>query len=251
MIPSSSVSLEGTINGMGKTMKNIMMTAAAATFALGTAATAGTLTLTGGSAGDIPGMNQPVTPENDVLDTLFGAGSSMGGFFGSEVSAKAGTTMLRVELIGFEAGNLNTFTFEGNDLYTGGQNGAHNFNPATDVGDPLASTMVSTVGGVLDFVFSSLNVNSGATGSVANGSNPDENPLNGPAPYDINFFATFGDASTRTGEVLWLFLDDIGQSGGDNHDDLVIRISSVPLPAGALLLMSGLGALAIRRKRSA
>lgn len=248
MIASSSVSLEGTINGMGKTMKNIMITAAAATFALGTAVSAGTLTLTGGTAGDIPGQAQAVTPENDVLDAL-GLGPSMGGFFGATVDA-GDATRLKVELIGSEAGNVNTFTMDGTDLFTGGGN-ARTFDPNTDVGDPLASTIVTTVGGILDFVFSSLNTRTGATGSVANGANPDANPANMMAPFPINFFATFGNDSTRTGEVLWLFLDDIGQSGGDNHDDLVIRISSVPLPAGALLLMSGLGALAIRRKRSA
>jgi hypothetical protein len=234
---------------MGKTMKNIMITAAAATFALGTAVSAGTLTLTGGTAGDIPGTAQAVTPENDVLDAL-GLGPSMGGWFGSTVSVAAGTTALKIDLIGSEAGNTNTFTFEGNDIFTGGNN-ASSFDPNTDVGDPLASTTVSTVGGILDFVFSSLNTRNGATGSVANGANPDANPANMMAPFPINFFATFGDQATTTGNVLWLFLDDIGQSGGDNHDDLVIRISTVPLPAGALLLMSGLGALAIRRKRSA
>lgn len=229
-------------------MKRILAGAAAAFLAFGTAATAGPLSILGGSAGFIPGTAQDITPENDVLNAL-GLGPSLGGFFGATIDGGSSTSFL-IEFIGSEAGNTNTFAFEGNDIFTGGGNGNGNFNAATDVGNPLASKTVSSVGGILDFVFKSLNPRTGATGVVANGANPDGNPLHN-APFPMNFFATFGDNVTRTGSVLWLFLDDIGQTSGDNHDDLVIRISIVPLPAGALLLLSGMGALALRRKMRA
>jgi hypothetical protein len=183
-------------------------------------------------------MPQGFTPENDVLEAL-GLGSSLGGFFGTTVSIDGDATV-RVDLIGYEAGNTNSFTMNGSELFSGGGN-ANNVIAA----DPLASTVVDVTAGDLDFSFASVSPRTGATGSVANGSNP-------AVEFGvINFFASFGPGQedATSGNTLWLFLDDIGQTGGDNHDDLVIRISAVPLPAGAVLLMTGLGAMALRRKR--
>lgn len=220
-------------------MKKLWMVAAAATLALSSAASAATLSLSGGFGGSIPGTAQTITPENDVLDAL-GLGPSLGGFFGSTVSIDMDAT-LKVDLIGFEAGNTNSFAMNGSDLFSGGGNAN---NVMADI-NGLASAVVDVASGDLDFVFSSLSPRSGATGSVANGSNP-------AVEFGvINFFASFGpgNETATSGNTLWLFLDDIGQTGGDNHDDLVIRISAVPLPAGAVLLMTGLGAMALRRKR--
>lgn len=80
---------------------------------------------------------------------------------------------------------------------------------------------------------------SGPNGIVANG---DDNLKD---PTKVDFFA-----HQAADGFVYLFLDDAGGGFEDNHDDLVVRLSAVPLPAGAVLLLAGLGALALRRKLS-
>jgi hypothetical protein len=80
-----------------------------------------------------------------------------------------------------------------------------------------------------------------------------------------NFFVTFGDAFDTTingitassGQVAWLFLDDGGAGGDDNHDDMVIRLAieggrfNVPEPGSLLGLgLAGLAAAARSRKNA-
>lgn len=202
------------------------------------AASAATLSIVGGTVGTVPGGKA----KNDALAPL-GFPNSLAGFYGSAIELVGSNGKLKFERLGAEAGYTNKFIYTATDpdLTLTDPGGGNFFNP-----NGIDSFTVSNVlEGLLGFKFHT----SGGNLSVANGSNPD-NTQPTPKP-GINFFATFGDGNTRNGSILYLFFDDDGANNDDNHDDLVIRISVVPLPAGGLLLIGAVAGLAALRRRKA
>ncbi|MEO1362162.1 MAG: VPLPA-CTERM sorting domain-containing protein [Pseudomonadota bacterium] len=230
-------------------MKKSLLLAGAAVLALSSAATAATFSVDG-VKGVIPASGQT----NEVLTNVFGMGSAAG-FFGSEVSISDAAT-IEVNFFGYEAGFTNSFEIEG----TGGSSasfstGVPSFLYAANAATPLLSSTITVGAGVLDFSFSTLGDTITSAATVENDStNANSNTDNSASPAIANFFTSLSTSA----ETVFLFFDDAGGGDDDNHDDFVVSLSvvppgqepePVPLPAGGLLLIGGLGAFAMARRR--
>ncbi len=191
-----------------------------------------------GVLGSIPGPGLEV---NDLLDDIYGAGTtSRDGYYGATITLSEPATIY-FTYRGKEAGFVNAF----------GVGALEIFNTGTT---PVGTTITMALGaGVLPFWFT-VDTGAGSAANCVSGTDSFGHPCNpdnvGSAP---NFFTSFSGLGTDTsGTTLILFLDDGG--GGpddDNHDDMAIRISTVPEPGSMLLVGSGLAALWARRRRRA
>jgi PEP-CTERM motif len=204
------------------------------------------LTLSGGTAGVIPGG-----ATNEFIATGLFSGPSIGGYFGAQIlvhpSGGAVPDGVLVEVFGAEAGFHNQFNLGGGEVFDhpGGT------IIASDLGAPLRSYFTAAVApGPLPFSF---DVNRNAA-SVFN---------SGGKAGGANFFAScnpFGSTSGSGGRScnsVYAFLDDGGAGPDGDYDDLLVRITVtgvtlVPEPGTlALLAVALLGAgIVTRRKRS-
>lgn len=212
--------------------------------AVATATMIGAGAVSAATVGSIPGGGI-----NNGLQPIFGV-DSVDGFFGANIGLTgAASADVTVDFLGFEAGRINAFEYEGVELFA-----TDGTTDKTWDTTGTGSTVVSAFAGLLDFIFTTSNA-AGLIGIAANGANPDGSVVDA-----MNFFVTFDTTgTTQSGSVAYLFYDDMGAGPDDNHDDMVIRLtvsegelSIVPIPASVPLLLTALGGLGLvaRRKRS-
>jgi opacity protein-like surface antigen len=205
--------------------KEVFTGAVLAVALAGSAAAAPVLTFTG------TGETQLLTATNDLgfggqtIQVINGHDKSL--LNGLAVSGPAKITFT---YLGFEAGNSNQA------VSLGGGMGSF-MNGVASVGDTISA--VQAAAGLIEFIFQTLNVP--FVSAIAN------HGIATPASKD---FAIGYLIESATSAVV--MFDDLFH-GDRDFDDLGMRItvSPIPLPAGGLLLLGGLGALAFARRRRA
>lgn len=211
-------------------IKNTLMGAAVSVVALGGAASAATATLSFSGTSSTATIDTSGTgtagfdlsAETGLVDgdtlTVFNS-ANVGGL---QVSAPS---RIWVTYLGSEAGNENA-AFELTDGLT------QLFNNQTSTFGDVASFMDDD-GGFIDFLFRDITDSE----SIENGNT-------GSAPTGLSL--AFSDISADGRSVIALFGDG---AGDQDYDDIAIRISTVPVPAAGLLLLTALGGLSFVKRR--
>ncbi|MCV2881846.1 VPLPA-CTERM sorting domain-containing protein [Actibacterium sp. XHP0104] len=202
--------------------------AALTSLVLATTSHAASLSIVGGSAGVLP--VESLTVEGyDPTPAVPGvsAGDAITTFTGAELAGGFGLMMdvaasLKYTFLGKEANAENLAVALSNGMTLSNKDAAGTSISAPDDG------------GIVDFYFQTTFKLSGASYTITNGvgSTLDKLRIAFIQEDSKNVLAFFGD----------------GRQDLD-YDDMVIRISIVPLPAGGLLMLSALGGFAALRRR--
>ena len=213
--------------------KKLLMAATVAGAMVASSANASTVTITGsmGTAGGV----------NDFAGEMSAAFSNLT-FLSLASFSVSDNTALSFTGVAAESGISNSLTVDGAGTLTE----TSDFGSGTDL---LTSWGIGSIGrsfsaGVLDsfFRFSNFGLVA-APGSLELGVYVD-GPLT-----DLG-----GGMFSVATSVFFLAFDDNGAGPDDNHDDLLVRVNVVPLPAAAWMLLAGLasfGAIGYRRRQRA
>ncbi len=209
---------------------------------IASAATAASLSIVGGTTETLSGSgSNKHNPDYTALVSgapTVGAGDDILAFGGSSFEAFDGSNGLmlnndapvRITFLGKEAGAKNAaMNFAGGSLSNTGAAGA--------------SIQSFDLASWVDLTFETFKTNNPAVslGSITNNT--------GGAPSGTSVPLSMGFYLEDSKNALAFFGDGRGDS---DFDDMVVRISVIPLPAGGLLLLTALGGLAaVRRKKKA
>jgi|SRR6056297_67121 len=209
-------------------IKSTFLGAAVAAVALTGAASAAQLSFSGtGFTATLPGGAGNTSDFNLGSSTGLVAGTDQVTVFNSTNVGGLQTSLpgvIKVEYLGSEAGNENA-AFE----LTSGLTALFN-NKTSVIGD--MATFIDD-GGLIDFLFR----------DISDGQDI-KNADTSVAPVGLSI--AFSSISANGRSVIALFGDGEGDS---DYDDIAIRISTVPVPAAGLLLLTAVGGLGFAKRR--